>query len=587
MISLRSSAAVLLAAVGLFLFSACSAGGPQPVREVNKKDKPVSMPGASPMTGQAPKLVRLFDDGSTPVGQIVKWEWNFGEAHEGQGGWHDFTATHGEAWHTYHEAGTYNAQLRVTDGNGKKATAKVALEISGGGNKLPHAAVTADPQSGSAPLDVQLDASASSDTDGSIVKYEWDFDGDGTYDTDSGALPTVQHTSNDAGTYAATVRVTDDNGATDEAEVEIIVDEAAGSTPLTVDSIGDVGRETSMALIDGKPAISYWDATNDALKYAYSSGTTGSGGWTAITVDNTGSMGYHSSLALIDGKPAIAYRDQTNCDLKYAYSSTVDGSSGWTQIAVDTDGSVGWYPSLALVNGKPAISYWDVGQDEGPNDDRGDLKYAYSSTADGSSGWTTITVDADPLKTLGLFTSLAVVNGKPAIAYWDLTPGIVKYAYSSTVDGSGGWTKVVVASGNLGESISLAVVAGKPAISYWEIASNDLMYAYSNTADGSSGWTSIAVDTIGSFGQYNTSLAVIGGFPAISYYAGHLVPDSPGDLKYAVSSVADGSAGWTTMAVDTLGDMGRYSSLIALADGAPAISYYDLTNGDLRYVRLD
>jgi len=88
----------------------------------------------------------------------------------------------------------------------------------------PVADIVAEPSSGEAPLDVQLDAGASYDPDGgSIVKYEWDFEGDGIYDEDTGGTPITNHIYADDGFYLATVRVTDDEGAaaTDSALVYV------------------------------------------------------------------------------------------------------------------------------------------------------------------------------------------------------------------------------------------------------------------------------------------------------------------------------------------------------------------------------
>ena len=39
---------------------------------------------------------------------------------------------------------------------------------------------------------VTFDASGSRDADGSIAKYEWDLDGDGTYERDTGTDPVTQ-----------------------------------------------------------------------------------------------------------------------------------------------------------------------------------------------------------------------------------------------------------------------------------------------------------------------------------------------------------------------------------------------------------
>jgi PKD repeat protein len=67
----------------------------------------------------------------------------------------------------------------------------------------------ADPAYSERPVD--FDGSASKDPDGQIVKYEWDWESDGTYDA-TGATATHAYTF--AGTYEATLRVTDNSGAT-------------------------------------------------------------------------------------------------------------------------------------------------------------------------------------------------------------------------------------------------------------------------------------------------------------------------------------------------------------------------------------
>ncbi len=52
-----------------------------------------------------------------------------------------------------------------------------------------------------------------SDIDGSIVLYEWDFNGDGVYDFNSTTTGVTEYTYTSDGTFTATFRVTDDDGA--------------------------------------------------------------------------------------------------------------------------------------------------------------------------------------------------------------------------------------------------------------------------------------------------------------------------------------------------------------------------------------
>jgi len=65
---------------------------------------------------------------------------------------------------------------------------------------------------------VTFDASGSADSDGSIVLYEWDFDGDGAYDASS-AEPTITHIYGDDYSGKVFLRVTDDEGLTDRSSI--------------------------------------------------------------------------------------------------------------------------------------------------------------------------------------------------------------------------------------------------------------------------------------------------------------------------------------------------------------------------------
>lgn len=77
-------------------------------------------------------------------------------------------------------------------------------------NKRPTAKLKA-PKTSVAGKPVKLDASGSSDPDGSIAHYRWDLDGDGAMEVDGGTTPTLTHRFK-AGVYHVAVQVTDNSG---------------------------------------------------------------------------------------------------------------------------------------------------------------------------------------------------------------------------------------------------------------------------------------------------------------------------------------------------------------------------------------
>ena len=85
-------------------------------------------------------------------------------------------------------------------------------------NSPPVAAASASPTSGDAPLVVEFSSAGSGDPDDSL-DYEWDF-GDGTAHS---AAANPGHSYGGAGTYRATLTVSDEHGSTASDTVQIIV----------------------------------------------------------------------------------------------------------------------------------------------------------------------------------------------------------------------------------------------------------------------------------------------------------------------------------------------------------------------------
>jgi PKD repeat protein len=98
----------------------------------------------------------------------------------------------------------------------------------------PTASFTASPNPVETDQTVSFDAASSSAPGGSITKYEWDLDGDGSFETDTGTTPSASKAYSAAGTLPVSLRVTDDQGATAVATVNLTV--TAPPVPSTVNA---------------------------------------------------------------------------------------------------------------------------------------------------------------------------------------------------------------------------------------------------------------------------------------------------------------------------------------------------------------
>ena len=126
---------------------------------------------------------------------------------------------------------------------------------SGQANQAPTALATANPSAGPAPLSVQFGAAGSSDPDGAIASYAWDF-GDGQ--TSAAANPSHVYAS---GQYTARLTVTDALGAS--------------SLPATVVVSANglaVARPTALSL--GSLAVTGGSSTTGRVTVSSSAGVT-------------------------------------------------------------------------------------------------------------------------------------------------------------------------------------------------------------------------------------------------------------------------------------------------------------------------
>lgn len=183
----------------------------------------LAMPTAD-FTTAGDEMAKSFDASAStaPSGRtIASYAWNFGDGTTGNG------AT---ANHTYADPGVYTVTLTVKDSAGFTATKTSSVTAT-----PPHQAPTASFEPGVAGLSVTFDSSASAASGAAtITEYAWTF-GDGATSTE--ASPTHRYAS--AGTYTATLTVTDNLGAVSTpVSREVTVSHAAPVAAFTTSPTG-------------------------------------------------------------------------------------------------------------------------------------------------------------------------------------------------------------------------------------------------------------------------------------------------------------------------------------------------------------
>jgi len=345
------------------------------------------------------------------------------------------------------------------------------------------------------------------------------------------------------------------------------------ATKLNVDTSGTTGLYTSIAMTHSsapQPRISYYDASNGNLRYAYAANENGTS-WNSTLVDGkTTDRGLFTSLALDSSNdPRISYYDATATNLRMAtYSS---GSSSWGSDLVHNASFTGYYSSIVLDDTNLArITYFSkpVGQ-------------LFFVAQTGASQFAT-PVEIDRTANMGAYNAVAYDNtGKPHAAFMNDTTDDLYYA---KWNGASWDVSLVDSAGETGLYTDIALDSNNvPHIAYYNLTTTCLRYA----TWVSDHWVAVNVepnDTNGNcakVGKY-ASIAVDNlNRPHISYY-----DEENGDLKWAYKD----SGIWNRSVVDpgvpggtSYYDVGAYTSIAIDSLNNPHISYYDVSRSFLRY----
>jgi len=202
-----------------------------------------SEPNTPPTAGFSSVCTELncsFIDGSSDSdGSVVAWSWDFGDGN---------TSTTRSPSHTYAAGGSYTVRLTATDDDGATDVSSQTIVV-----EPPNTAPAAGFGQSCTGLDCSF-SDTSSDSDGSIASWFWDF-GDGNTST----AQSPSHSYAAGGSYTVTQTVTDDDGAADVSTqtVSVITPNLAPSASFG-QSCTDLGCSFSDTSSDSDGLIVSW-----------------------------------------------------------------------------------------------------------------------------------------------------------------------------------------------------------------------------------------------------------------------------------------------------------------------------------------
>jgi len=151
----------------------------------------------SPSSPKENENVHFSNRSYDPDGTVVSWHWDFGDGK---------TSSERNPIHAFEKEGSYLVSLTVWDDRGASATVKKRVEILPL-NLPPVASFTYWPPDPNTRDELLFDATSSTDPDGVIVSYLWDFG-----DNSSGEGRTIKHSYSSPGTYRVSLKVQDNGG---------------------------------------------------------------------------------------------------------------------------------------------------------------------------------------------------------------------------------------------------------------------------------------------------------------------------------------------------------------------------------------
>jgi PKD repeat protein len=235
-----------------------------------------------------------------PDGTIASYAWSFGEPSSTTN-----TANGKTATHTYGATGTYTVTLVVTDNTGLTATSVQQVNIVGTPNVNPIASFTSTRDA----LLVNFTAAGSTDIDGTISTYSWNF-GEPNSSTNTATGLITTHAFKFAGSYTVTLTVTDNRGAIGNQQVVVTV---IAQAAVATGQLNDTGIAASQCYQAGSDVQLSCTSTAAIALNAEQDGMVGRDVFTSTNIDTDGVLGFSFTKIGASGETLPANATQWNC----------------------------------------------------------------------------------------------------------------------------------------------------------------------------------------------------------------------------------------------------------------------------------
>ena len=235
-----------------------------------------------------------------PNGSVASYEWTIYRMGDGTIDPEPIATLSGQTVrYSFTQTGTHSVELTVTDDSGETDTTSKLVDV----NAQPQPRFEMRPSHPAPSEEVTFDASASSDPDGSIVSYEWTFQEKPSQNAESATGKTVNK-SFSAGTYAITLTITDEDGATKSTSETLEVGANQPPSASIDESFGRVYIGGTVTL-DGSGST---DSDGEVVSYEWSvdppSGTTTHKSGAKVTYDVDDEGTHQVSLTVTDDEGA-------------------------------------------------------------------------------------------------------------------------------------------------------------------------------------------------------------------------------------------------------------------------------------------